>query len=63
MGNETYIDVLVLIEASALFPPNFTMIGNGDFYTWYKFSLEKLVFLRISKLSKEGRNTRSSTIV
>ena len=30
MGNETYIDVLRV--SSALSPPNFTLIGNDDFY-------------------------------
>ena len=32
LGNETYIDIL--LESSALLsPPNFTLIGNDDYYT------------------------------
>ena len=31
LGNETFVDGS--LESSALFPPNFAVIGNADFYT------------------------------
>ena len=33
VGNETYFEVYVLLESSALSQPIFTLIGNDDFYT------------------------------
>ena len=33
LGNETYIDVL--LESSVFFQPNFTLIGNDDFFTTF----------------------------
>ena len=41
LGNETYIDVLVV--SSALSPPKFNLIEKRRFF--YEFSVDKLVFL------------------
>ena len=41
LGNGTSVDVL--LKSSALFPPNFTLIGNDDFYS--SFVWESWCFL------------------
>ena len=60
LGNETYFDVL---ESSALSPPNFTLIGNDDFYTnlvWKSWYLR--VFADISARSSRGGESKKDAI-
>ena len=54
LGNETYIDVL--LESSALFPPNSTLVGNDDFYTNLVRKVGALKFPRISRQDRVGKN-------
>ena len=59
LGNQTYID---LLESSALFPPNFTLIGKDDIYTNLLWKIWCFEFSRISRRDRVGKEKKKKMI-
>ena len=59
LGNQTYID---LLESSALFPPNFTLIGKDDIYTNLLWKIWCFEFSRISRRDRVGKEKKKNDI-